>query len=40
MYLEEVPGQHLDLLGKGGGEHEGLPHIRARHVVLIRVIFV
>merc|ERR1719318_2257810 len=32
---QEVPGEHLDLLGKGGGEHHGLPDIRSRHVVLL-----
>ena len=30
-----LPGQHLDLLGEGGGEHEGLPLAGGRHVVLL-----
>ena len=33
-HLEEVPGQHLDLLGEGGREHESLPFVRPGHVVL------
>ena len=34
VVLKEVPGQHLDLLGEGGGEHKGLSLIWAWHVVL------
>ena len=37
-YLQEVTGQHLDLLWPGGGEHHGLPVIRPRHVVLENIL--
>ena len=35
VVTQEVPGEHLDLLGEGGGEHEGLPLASWRHVVLL-----
>lgn len=32
VVLEESPGEHLNLLGEGSGEHERLPVVNARHV--------
>jgi hypothetical protein len=35
VVLEEIPGEHLDVAGEGGGEHEGLAVSDARHVLTL-----
>merc|ERR1719317_105568 len=32
---QEIPGEHLNLLGESSGEHHGLSDIRPRHVILL-----